>query len=461
MNKSDLRKLVKIIVTEINAAKKACLSEATAFSGNTKASDKKDNTEMKSDAKSITSTDKPVEKEGGKKLPVKDSAKNTETDHTETNSGTPAVPASSADEKARPAGGHAAKKDGGMKSNGLKEDITTMIREALEAHRVNEMAKKAVAFDGKTLSGSISNSLRVKDSKSPTGWALSVAYKMKDGKVVPAGVPVDAPAMTGKNYVSKGIAGMGRPKATPTASDADGSGPIGLDVSVELDGETTPLDFDFLNSTWPKAKSFIESEVMANLGDSALDPNVKIGQEVYTAIEKAKENDLDGKLNASNNKVELFFDTASKQLKVKTAGSAAPAPSNSPSDGTADADAAAVKASAMAENDDDDDGGYDRNDPKHPTWMDRKADAADRYRSARRDTEDGADSHEERAALKAKGMAENYDEDEDEDSGYDRNDPKHPSWLDRNIALAERASDEQRDSAAEKALNDKLKKFGQ
>ena len=361
MNKADLRKLVKIIVTEIALAKQARLSEATAFSGNTKAPDKKDNTEMKSDAKSITSTDKPVEKEEGKKLPVKDGKKNTEKDHVETNSGTATLPASSADEKARPHGGHAAKKDGGMKSNGLKEEITSMIREALEAHHVNEMAKKAVAFDGKKLTGSISNGLRVKDAKSPTGWSLSVAYKLKDGKVVPAGTPVDAPAMTGKNYVAKGIPGMGRPKA----SGAVANEPVGLEVSAEIDGTETPLEFDFLNSTWPQAKSFIESEIMANLGDAALDPQTKVGQDVYDAIEKAKEADLDGNLSAKNNKIVLFFEPESKQLKVK---------------GTV--------AEVRAPNEDEDwdeDGGYDRNDPKHPDYMERMTSMADMARDAARD----------------------------------------------------------------------------
>ncbi len=348
MKKSELKQLIKVIVTEVLAAKKARISEAKGLSGNTKSPDKKDNTEMKSDAKSITSTDKPVEKEEGKKLPVKDKKSNTETDHMVAKKSTPQPPAGEKKETARPVGGHSA----------LKEDITSMIREALEAHRVQEMAKKAVAFDGKTLTGSISNTLRVKDAKSPTGWALNAPYKLKDGQTVPAGTPVDAPAMTGKNYVAKGIAGMGRPKAGGESSNE----PVGLEVTAEVNGETTPLEFDFLNSSWPQAKSYIESEIMANLGDDALDPNVKVGQEVYDAVEAAKELDLDGKLNSTNNKITLFFDPTTKQLKAKTG-----------------------VAESIGPDDEDEDCGYDRNDPKHPDYMERMTSMSDMARDAQRD----------------------------------------------------------------------------
>jgi len=242
----------------------------------------------------------------------------------------------------------------------LKEDILVMIREALETHHVNEMAKKPIAFDGKTLSGSISNSLRTQDPKSPTGWSLNTNYKLKDGTVVPVGTPVDAPAMTGKNYVPKGASNTGRPKKTQASEPQ--AGPIGLDVSAEIEGKQTSLEFDFLNSSWPQAKKFLEAEVMAMLGDAAVDPNTKIGQYVYDAIEAAKEADLDGKLSSANNKIVLYFDPATKQLKVRSG----------------------LKEMFDPE-DEDEDCGYDRNDPKHPTYRDRMISMSDMARDAARD----------------------------------------------------------------------------
>jgi len=56
---------------------------------------------------------------------------------------------------------------------------------------------------------------------------------------------------------------------------------------------------------------------MSQLGDAALDPNVKVGQSVYNKIEAAKEMDIEGKLNASNNRIDLTFDAATKQLVAK------------------------------------------------------------------------------------------------------------------------------------------------
>jgi hypothetical protein len=104
---------------------------------------------------------------------------------------------------------------------------------------------------------------------------------------------------------------MGRPKKAATESAP-------LEVYFDNRGKKTSIDFDFLNMPWPKAKSFLEAEIMAQLaGDAAL--TGKIGESVYAEIEKAKENDLDGKLTTKNNIIVLFYDEASHSLKAETA----------------------------------------------------------------------------------------------------------------------------------------------
>lgn len=283
MKKSELKQLIKLIITE-----------SKAFSGFKETKDSSEHTEKVAKSKSLTSTSKPVEKEEGKKLPVKDKSSKTETDHVVAKKNTPQPPAGEkTDGKKLPVGGHGATKDGGMKPNGLKEDILGMIREALEAHRanegeVNEMAKKAIAYDGKTLTGSISNSLRKQDAKSPTGWSLVSDYKMKDGKTVPAGTPVDAPSNTGKNYVKKGIAGMGRPKAgaTPVAPSGDDE-ELGDDegpapstnppskVNVVLDGKKLGT-FDFRLPSGKISSDDMETQLyrIEDLAGHALDDSV-------------------------------------------------------------------------------------------------------------------------------------------------------------------------------------------
>lgn len=309
MKKTELKQLIKAIVTEVLAVKREKLVEGKAYSGYKESSDKVEHTEKIADTKTLTPTTKPVEKEEGKKLPVKDSTKNTETTHIEAKKNTAQPPANEKEEsKARPVGGHAPTKDGGMKSNGLKEDILIMIREALESHRMEEMAKTPARLENGVVKGGLGIKYRKQDPKSPTGWSVTGHPQF------PEGTPVEAPKLTGKNYVPKGMTGMGRPKASATTEPGES---VGLDVSAEINGEKAPLEFDFLNSAWPQAKKYIESEVMALLGDAALDPQVKIGQEVYDAIEAAKEADLDGKLSTANNRIVLYFDPATKQLRAK------------------------------------------------------------------------------------------------------------------------------------------------
>ncbi len=200
-----------------------------------KSSDKKENTQMGSDDKNITSTSSPKEKKEGKKLPVVKKKSNTETDHVKAKEST----------------------------SSLKEEIVQMIRESLE-----EMARTPVAYDGKRLTGSISNDLRRKDPKSPTGYSLASDYKLKSGKVVPAGTPVDAPKNTGANYVKAAPkpkkVGAEEPVAEPVQDDS------GFTFTfVDPSGESHELDSELPWYSPKQLNSYLESEVMAHTGDLA------------------------------------------------------------------------------------------------------------------------------------------------------------------------------------------------
>jgi hypothetical protein len=274
------------------------IDESKGLSGFKEVPNAEDNTQMGKDDKSITSTDKPVEKKEGKKLPVKDSTKNTETDHFVGKLDTGTLPTGEKKEKVRPVGATAPTKDGGMKSNGLKETVLGMIREALQ----QEMAKTPAKLVNGVVTGGIGIKYRKQDPNSPTGWVMTGHPNFPDG------TPVEAPKLTGKNYVPKG-----------KAIGGETGEPASLEVSVQTaKGKTEPLEFDFLNNAWPASKKYIESEVMSMLGDAAIDPNVKIGQEVYDAIEAAKAADLDGLLTTANNRIILYYDPSTKQLRAKT-----------------------------------------------------------------------------------------------------------------------------------------------
>lgn len=148
-----------------------------------KSSDKKDNTQMGYKDKNITSTAKPTEKKEGKKLPVKDSTKNTEKNHVAGGlKSTPALPSGEKQEKARPTGGHGAKN--------LKEEILQIIREEIEEYRT----KGALG------------------AKNPN-------------RVAPV-----------KKYVPQGIAGMGRPKKADVQSFDDPAASSSI-VRIVFDGD--------------------------------------------------------------------------------------------------------------------------------------------------------------------------------------------------------------------------------
>jgi hypothetical protein len=194
--------------------------------------------------------------------------------------------------------GNAVSKNAEPTTPSLKEEILGMVREALEQSRIDEMPRTAGAISSK-----------FKKEVSPGNWVVS------GHPSIPDGTPTDAPKGP---YVPKGIAGMGRPKkGTGPAVSGQATASVPLIVSAVMpDGKSVQLDYDFINNTWPAAKKYIEQEVMSEL-PNALDPNVKIGQSVYDKIEAAKELEIDGKLNQSNNKITLSFDKASKQLIAK------------------------------------------------------------------------------------------------------------------------------------------------
>jgi hypothetical protein len=79
----------------------------------------------------------------------------------------------------------------------------------------------------------------------------------------------------------------------------------------------TGMKFDFITSTWPRTKSFLEKEFMITLGDAAL--SARIGQSVFDEIEKAKENELDDMLTINNNVIVFYLEN--NELKARTEGS--------------------------------------------------------------------------------------------------------------------------------------------
>lgn len=265
MKKSELKSLLKIIVQEAIAVKQQRLSEMGGSHPSAKGAEESDYDI--NDPKHPSYADRAADKEDEKHSARHDDIKEVKK--------LPVV-----------------KKPATPKKVGtLKEEIMSMIREALQT----EMARVA---------GAVGSKFKVKDASSPTGWVV------KGHKTIPDGTPTDAPKGP---YVAKGMTGMGRPKSGTSPDSGDQATKASLVVS--FDGDL--LQFDFLNSNWPQAKKFIESEVMSQLGAASIDPSVKIGQSVYDKIEAAKELDIDNKLNASNNKIDLTFDATTKQLVAK------------------------------------------------------------------------------------------------------------------------------------------------
>jgi len=178
MKKSELKELLKAIVQEVVAAKQKRIDETKGLSGFKKSKDSTEHTENVASSKDLTGKG-PVEKQEGKKLPVVKK---------------PATP---------------------QKIGSLKEDILNMIREALEQSRTDEMARVAGAVGGK---------FKVQDASSPTGWVV------KGHKTIPDGTPTDAPKGP---YVPKGIAGMGRPRKVDPVSTGEAGSDEATRVAIE------------------------------------------------------------------------------------------------------------------------------------------------------------------------------------------------------------------------------------
>lgn len=198
MTKSDLKKIIKVIVTEIHSVQQERLSESKkGLSGFKKSTGKKDNTQMKSDDKSITSTDKPTEKKEGKKLPEKgkNNKSNTDTNHMVSTKSTPT----------------------------LKETIIGMIREALSQQPVSEMARTA---------GSIG--LKYKVEVEPGKWVI------QGHPTIPDGTPTTPGKNTGLNYTPRPKNSTATPPA-PTGEEGDDAGEEKADEK-DTDGPDLPAE---------------------------------------------------------------------------------------------------------------------------------------------------------------------------------------------------------------------------
>lgn len=270
MKKSELKALLRIIAEEVALAKKAELSETKGLSGFKETKDSSEHTEKIATSKDLTGKTEPKEKEEGKKLPKVP---------------TPKQP-----------------------SVGLKEEIMNMIREAIDECGLEEMAKRPVKYDGSRLEGSIAKELRSEDPNSPTGWSLNAPYKLKDGRTVPVGTPVDAPQ--GEYQRTTTNPNMGRPKKTPAPIST------GSNKAAEV-ARTEEAVEEFVKYN-PNAS---EQEVTDAIADQStdetplsLDPAV-----IVTAIQKAKESL--GSEKASNEPTAASMAASEKAKKDRTMSS--------------------------------------------------------------------------------------------------------------------------------------------
>lgn len=230
-----------------------------------KSSDKKDNTQMGYEDKSITSTDKPTDKKEGKKLPIVQKKSNTQKDHSINNKSTPSVPSGEKKEgKALPVGGHGAK--------GLKEEIVQMIRES-----INEMAKTPITLDSSGIvRGGVPVQYRVQDKNSVTGWSLK-GYTQR----FPDGTPVEAPKNTGANYKKvSDNPNMGRPPAAGKTAAGD------FDTSITATKRTEEAVEEFIKYN-PEASEKEVTDVVAEKNTDETPHNLS-PDAIKKAISKAK-----------------------------------------------------------------------------------------------------------------------------------------------------------------------------
>ena len=172
MKKSELKQLIKVIVQEAVVARQQTLKESKGLSGFKKTSDSVEHTEKIATEKNLTANSEPKEKAEGKKLPVVKKPS------------TPSV---------------------------MKEDVVAMIREELEKHRTDEMARTPASIRDGVAYG-IGNKFKVQDTNSPTGWSIK---GHPNPELYPDGMPTEAPKGP---YVPKGDnPNMGRPKKDAAA----------------------------------------------------------------------------------------------------------------------------------------------------------------------------------------------------------------------------------------------------
>lgn len=174
MRKSELKQLIKVIVQEAVAARQQKLEESKGLSGFKKTADSVEHTEKIATEKNLTANSEPKEKEEGKKLPVVKK---------------PATPSV------------------------MKEDVVAMIREELEKHRTDEMARTPASIRDGVAYG-IGNKFKVQDMTSPTGWSIK---DHPNSKLYPDGMPTEAPKGP---YVPKGEnPNVGRPEKDVSSMD--------------------------------------------------------------------------------------------------------------------------------------------------------------------------------------------------------------------------------------------------
>lgn len=264
MKKSQLKTLLRIITEEVIAAKQKQLNETKGLSGMKAAKESKEHTETISDSKDLTGSS-PEEKTEGKKLPVVKKPAN------------PQV--------------------------GIKEEILTMIREAIEEAVVDEeRGRKPLTYDEKTntISG-IGSKFMVKDPSSPTGYATTKPYTIKStGKVLPAGTPAQpnkrdlgqsTSTSAGSNTTSSvpaNLTGSGQGKATKEAVENI------LTTIWNNNNKSWPEDVDKMTSDiTAEIRAKVQADKEANMKPTLSDDPAIIASAVVIAKDKIEQDSDD------------------------------------------------------------------------------------------------------------------------------------------------------------------------
>jgi len=262
MKKNELKQMIREVLEEVEIEETTLTEAKKGLSGNTVASKKTPNTKMKSDSKSITSTDKPKEKKEGTKLPVKEKKKNTETKRVVKKSDTPKIPVGEKKEGTkRPVGGTAPKK------KSLKEALQFLVKEAVDEYRTK----------GALGAGNANRTTAVKNT--------GLNYKGKAS--VPADAFSDASSDTAPEVVDD----------------------VYAFEFIDPSGNVIELDPDLPYYGPNQLQSYLEKEVMAFTGkiDAKLSPDVlKILNMIKVTPEKVQ----------GLKRFILRFDPGSKEIKI-------------------------------------------------------------------------------------------------------------------------------------------------